>query len=532
MPRNESTNGPPVSSYVAALEHLCASRLTQITAIDDRGLFVPIPEGFDIASATPLSARSMLDVVASGSRVAVIDAWDRARAEGGARTKVELRGGAPAELFFFDLRSLHGVYVGALVSQSEIEAATRAEYAEPPPRLSMQRKNETARFIEVDDATVKMLGWRPEEMIGHGSLEFVHPDDHDRAIESWMDMLGQPGAALRARLRYRHADGSYMWLELTNRNLLDDPEHRCVVTEALNVDDEMAAHEVVRAREELLRGIAEAVPLGLAHLDVTGDLVYSNDQFHELLATARKPEDGDCFRNIVAEDRVHFDTCLRDVLATGADRELEVRISGRRRTDWRYCDIRLRPLHDSAAVVTGAIVCIEDVTERVHAREELEQRATVDALTKCENRASILSHLAQFAEVGSPVAVVFVDLDGFKDVNDCYGHAAGDALLVAVADRLRACTRKDDRIGRLGGDEFLVVCPYTLTRTEVDSVVDRIRTQVTAPIALGDRSIVIDASIGAALARGEWTPDELVAEADAAMYEAKREHRRRRPRER
>ncbi len=262
------------------------------------GLFVPAPETLALGDAGVLSARSMLDVVDPSHRIVVIDAWDRVRARGAAQATIALRGGQCAQLYFFDLRPEHGVLVGVVVADSDVDLVTNTVITDVVPRVSVQRKNDVAVFLDVDDATTKMLGWSREEMIGQGSLEFVHPDDHDRAIESWMDMLTTPGSALRTRLRYQHADGRFAWLEITNHNLLADPQHGCVVTEALDVGDEMAAHDAVRANERLLRRVAETIPLGLLHLDRQGIVVYGNERIHEVLGVAKPVADADPFSNV------------------------------------------------------------------------------------------------------------------------------------------------------------------------------------------------------------------------------------------
>ena len=101
-------------------------------------------------------------------------------------------------------------------------------------------------------------------MVGHRSIEFIHPDDHALAIDNWMEMLALPGPGRRVRLRHRRKDGSWVWFEVTNHNLLDDPDHGCVVCEIVDISEEMAAHEELRAREQLLDRLAEAIPLGLS----------------------------------------------------------------------------------------------------------------------------------------------------------------------------------------------------------------------------------------------------------------------------
>jgi diguanylate cyclase (GGDEF)-like protein/PAS domain S-box-containing protein len=501
---------------------LHANDRARITAINSHGLFVAVPPSLDDTDHERLRARSALDLVDVDQRSLVIDAWDRVRSSGAAHSRVRLTNGDDAAMYFFDLRVTHDVLVGVLVTDGDADIDGPAEIDDVAPRVCVQRKNESAIFLDIDDATSKMLGWPRDEIVGHGSLEFVHPDDHDRAIESWMDMLSAPGAQRRARLRYRHIDGSWLWLELTNHNLLHDPADNCVVTEMLDVSDEMAAHEAVRFREQLLRRVAETVPLGLLHIDRTGEIRYANERLYELLARSKSDLGATPFVQLLPDDRTELALALDALMVDGIDRDLEVAVRTARHDDRRLCLLRLRALTDLDGEVGGAIVCVEDVTERANARAELERRATYDPLTGCLNRASVLQRLT--AQLGSAqrVGVIFIDLDGFKAVNDECGHSAGDEVLVEVARRAQDNIRATDALGRFGGDEFLVVCPDG----DVDAltaIAARITNSLAAPLRLAQGTISIRASIGTATADGRTvTIETLIAAADTAMYVAKR----------
>ena len=185
----------------------------------------------------------------------------------------------------------------------------------------------------------------------------------------------------------------------------------------------------------------------------------------------------------------------------------------------------MRSLTDDAGDVSGAIVCVEDVTESVRLRGELEHRATYDVLTRCYNRASIMSALeaALARSATSTTGVAFLDVDGFKSVNDSLGHTAGDELLVVVADRLRAAVRGRDIVGRFGGDEFLIVCPDVGDPAEAEALAQRVRESVHGTVTVANTEIELRVSVGAAWSTVEGaTAELLVARADAIMYESKR----------
>ncbi|HTD50233.1 MAG TPA: sensor domain-containing diguanylate cyclase [Acidimicrobiia bacterium] len=507
------------TGYRALLQ---ANDRARITAINSHGLFVAVPSSLDDTDHERLGGRSALDLVPVDQRSAVIDAWDRVRSAGAAHARVRLTRGGDAAMYFFDLREIHDVLVCVLVADGDSDIGHVRDLDEVAPRVCVQRKNESAIFVDVDEATSKMLGWSADEFLGHGSLEFVHPDDHDRAIESWMDMLSAPGAQRRTRLRYRHIDGSWLWLELTNHNLLHDEDHHCVVTEMLDVSDEMAAHEAVRFREQLLRRVAETVPLGLLHIDRTGEIRYANERLYELLAMSKSDMGVTPFVQVLPDDRTELALALDGLMIDGIDRDLEVAVRTTRHDDRRLCLLRLRALTDLDGEVGGAIVCVEDVTERANARTELERRATYDPLTGCLNRASVLQRLT--AQLGSaqPVGVIFIDLDGFKAVNDERGHSAGDDVLVEVARRTKDNIRASDTLGRLGGDEFLVVCPDG-DLDALAAIAARITNSLTTPLVVSHGPIAVRASIGTASADGRSaTIESLIAAADTAMYVSKR----------
>jgi PAS domain S-box-containing protein len=109
--------------------------------------------------------------------------------------------------------------------------------AETPirPRVWHSKKDQFAVITDVDSFVTEILGWSREEMVGHRSLEFIHPEDHARSIANWMDTRATSGAGRRVRLRQRHRDGSWIWFEFTNRNLLNDPAHGCVVAEMVDI---------------------------------------------------------------------------------------------------------------------------------------------------------------------------------------------------------------------------------------------------------------------------------------------------------
>ncbi|WP_250445244.1 sensor domain-containing diguanylate cyclase [Actinotalea sp. C106] len=209
-----------------------------------------------------------------------------------------------------------------------------------------------------------------------------------------------------------------------------------------------------------------------------------------------------------------------DVLVVHATQE-------RRWYEWNLHNLLDDPL------VEGLVVDQRDITDRLLASEALAHAAAHDVLTGLPNRGELMRNLEVcLPQVGpgAGIALLFVDLDKFKEINDTLGHAAGDELLIVVARRLRSSLRPHDLLARLGGDEFCVILTEIRDQAEVQGVVERLEVAVCQPVALGAGMAAVGASIGVALAVDEVRdPSALFAEADAAMYEVKRARKAARP---
>ena len=210
-------------------------------------------------------------------------------------------------------------------------------------------------------------------------------------------------------------------------------------------------------------------------------------------------------------------------LGTTATFECRVR---RADGEWRIVDSVMTNLLDEPDV--GAIVLnSRDVTERRSLEKELNHQAFHDTLTGLANRALFLDRLSHAMDRGDrgadPVGVLFLDLDDFKAVNDSFGHPAGDRLLVAVAERIRAATRPGDTVARFGGDEFAVLVESGAMPEAAEAVAERITESLAATFRIHTNDVAMRASIGIALGRRPHeTPDDLLRDADLAMYLAKR----------
>jgi len=530
-----SVDGRPPFDVDASRELGAAALLEQhpaalVAAIGADGIFVPMPASLSLEDHALLPGKSAMDFVVADDWGAIIDAWERARATGAARTSVRLVAAPdkPVVIHYFDLRHRYGVYLGVVVGPQARDAlAEGVTVDDAPPRLARAKKSEAAVLLEVDDALAQILGRPAEELIGQRTLELIHPDDQEQAIRAWMAMLAAGDNGPRVRLRHRRGDGSWVWLEVTNQNLLDDPDAGYVAAEMIDVSEEVAVHEALRQREQLFRRLAEAMPSGLVQIDHDRNVVYTNPRVGQIVGDAPATTVDAQLGSVVRDDWPAFDGAITRALAEGGDDDIEVQVQRAGDRGLRRCLARVRALTDDGTV-TGAIISIEDVTESALLHAELERRATMDMLTRCLNRATVMSSLeATLAEGGDCyTAVIFLDLDDFKAVNDRHGHAVGDELLITAGERLTRVVRQGDYVGRLGGDEFLVVCPEIESPDEARRIADRITTAVRGEFSFGGSTIELRASVGVACAaRRETTTEDLVSRADAAMYAAKRRRR-------
>jgi diguanylate cyclase (GGDEF)-like protein/PAS domain S-box-containing protein len=451
--------------------------------------------------------------IAPGDRAAVLRAYEHCRKTGVAAVACRLRNGDAVHLHFVDVCDTHGVVLVAVAADDGSLEPLLASAEEPAPKVTWARLGPDGNVIELDPASSAYFGWPTETLLDAGAMQVMHPDDQDRVVANWMDVLGAPGEKRRYRVRHLLGDGTYRWSEVTNLNRLEDPDHGDVLSEIVDISEEMRVHDELARREQLLRELTDALPVGVVQFDEDGDTVHENAQ---VMAIVGRPGLRGLLDQVIDDDR----HALRRALAVNAGgrvpKPCEVHLAGD-----RVLRVTLRPLLDG-----GGVACIDDVTEAVGMRRELERRATFDDLTDCFTRRAILGALEQAANDGPGTGVVFVDLDRFKPVNDELGHAAGDELLAVIGARLRAAVRDVDLVGRLGGDEFLVVCPGLTTREAVDTVARRIADTLAEPVQLAETHLVRPrASIGTAWAPAGLDPDELVARADEAMFEAKRQSR-------
>jgi diguanylate cyclase (GGDEF)-like protein/PAS domain S-box-containing protein len=507
-----------------------------------------VPQTVGLWGQGAIEGRAVFDHIVADDRSTVARMWVDLQSENAVAAKVRMlrRPSSWATLHFLDVTDVHGVVLAILLPGDEdaTGGAEPAEVVAAPPRFCSLMEDEVAHVVECDDAFTEMFGYTAEELIGKSVLDQIHPEDQGRAVEGWLSVLSTRRAQ-QTRLRRRRKDGTYMWVDTTLHNYLNQPDRDYVLVEIIDASAEMAAQEALQEREELLRRLTDAMPVGLLHLDTEQRVVYSNARLLEILrgstdagptgaasnggtSSAEQPatttaSTKELLCSLSEEGMAAFDSALGEVLAEGVDRDVEVdiRLPG---GEQRRAMMSLRALLRQSGEVSGAITCVLDVTDSARARAELEQRATFDALTRCRNRSSILAAVQQELERGdvTTTGIIYVDLDNFKPVNDSLGHAAGDELLTHVAERLRVASRAGDEVGRLGGDEFLLLLREIPGSGTAMRIAQRVCETLRSPFVLSCGTIELGASIGVACAEARSvSAEELVKRSDEAMYRAK-----------
>jgi diguanylate cyclase (GGDEF)-like protein/PAS domain S-box-containing protein len=489
-----------------------------VSAIGQGGRPVSVPD------TVPLDRHqrfigSGLDIILPEDQIVVIDHWRLADDEPHVVFKARLLAdpNQVATIHVVDARADHGVHV-ILVEDLDLDLVERCKV------LSAQLRHHTARvkkdgvstFLEIDKATTALLGWTEDDLLGHMTAEFMHPDDMERAVEGWIEMRNGSGRS-RVRVRMRHARGHYVWLEVSNENHLDDPDLQCVTSEMVDISDEMSQLEDLQNRERMLARLAEALPIGLCHVRPDREVMYANEPFVALLGEVDSIDS--LLSSVDDSDKPIFNAALDNAL-DGYDGSIEVGLV--RDRDERRCELTMRPMTTDDGHIDGVIVCAADVTDRSRLRTALEHRASHDALTGCRNRAAAMTAVELALCEGREVAVAFIDLNGFKAINDSYGHATGDEVLRVAAARLLGATRPDDVVGRLGGDEFVVLCSIE-AQFDLNAFAERLRNMIDGDVTFAGRRIPLRASVGAAVSiANEVDAEAVLQRADMAMYVAKR----------
>ncbi len=385
------------------------------------------------------------------------------------------------------------------------------------------------RWIQVNAALCNLLGFAESELIGMTYAEVTHPDDLEADLGLVRRLLAGEIPSFQMDKRYIHKLGQIVWAHLQVSLVRDGagiPQH--FVSQIEDVTAQRRAELALAESEERLRMALEAANMGCWTWDVcSGELSnYGNiSQLFGLDAGTALGSISDYYENLIHPDdreRVKQNDAL--INASGSAFEIEYRVvhaSG----DIRWLREVGKVTRDAEAKPLIQYGVTMDVTERKQLEERLVYQAFHDSLTGLPNRALFTNLLSdamnRCAENGQNVALLFLDLDGFKTVNDSLGHDFGDELLVAVARRLEAALEQNMCLARLGGDEFTVLIEGLVTEQDARVIAENLVLSLRPPFKLADQHIFMTSSVGIAVSGPEDRAADLLRRSDVAMYEAK-----------
>ena len=334
-------------------------------------------------------------------------------------------------------------------------------------------------------------------------------------------------------LRVAHIDGRWVDVEVIGNNIVTDGVVEGYVVTVRDITERAEASAALRASEERYRVVLNALNEGVAVVCRDGTMLTCNPVGQEILgvngdARSTSLNIYDFAPEVYGEDGTEIPRDERPMVrafATGREASATLQL---RRRDGRlvWLDVRAVPMPGEAyghQVVVSAV----DITERKEAEQALARQATHDPLTGLANRTLLYDRLGQALarrrRLPGNLAVMFLDIDRFKWLNDSLGHAAGDEVLVEVAARLTSALRGSDTVARFGGDEFVVLCEDVASEEQAVLLARHLSECVSFPVSLGLEETTPSVSIGIALASAtaDASVDALLRDADAAMYHAK-----------
>lgn len=373
------------------------------------------------------------------------------------------------------------------------------------------------RVTWISPAVEKMIGVAPESLIGKSAASFIHADDLSVAADQMTSALaatdGQP-----VTLRSMNAAGEWRHLRVTASDFTDDPDIEGLVFSVADVTDEVEA----RRSSQRLSTALELSPDLVITLTRSGE-VWMNRAASTLLGMAEAPHRDVLLDRTPLWARHRITHEIGPALLETGSWEGELALLDR--------EGELVPLSVVAVGLSEAsridivTVIARDISERKAFEDQLEHQATHDPLTGLPNRTLLLDRLrvavGRAARQRTVAAILFLDLDNFKTINDGLGHSAGDQLLRQVSRRIESAVRPGDTVARFGGDEFAVLCEDLPDRDEAVAIALRIEAALARPVVLDTTEVTATVSIGVATSDGDQDAESLMRDSDAAMYQAK-----------
>jgi diguanylate cyclase (GGDEF)-like protein/PAS domain S-box-containing protein len=421
--------------------------------------------------------------------------------------------------------------VSPTVDRALEEAEKRFANAFEEAPIGMALVGLDGSFLRVNRALSELVGYDAEHLLTLTFQDITHPDDLEADLELVRQVIAGERRTYRMEKRYIRADGEEVWVNLSVSMVRDDAgKPLYFVSQIEDVTERRRGEDALREAEDRFRSAFDDAPIGMAIRTLDGRFLRVNRALCEITGYPR-----DQLETMRYQSITHPDDLARD---EKAHRDVLAGVTAHYRSEKRYIhsDGHVVPVDLSATVVRDGdgeplhvLTQIQDITERKRFEGQLQYLADHDSLTGMFNRRrfeeELTRELDSAARYGGQLAVLAIDLDDFKYINDSLGHSIGDELIVLVGEALRARLRRSDVLARLGGDEFAVILPRLDEATAL-TVAETLLEAVAGVdlVGLGARAGgKVSASVGVAMfdPGSGLSADELLVEADIAMYDAK-----------
>ncbi len=384
------------------------------------------------------------------------------------------------------------------------------------------------QFVYANDNFAHWLGLEPAELIGRKLLDVYGAE----AYEAFGPLVRRAltGEVVRYERELQRDQSPAYWISVNLSPHRDAAGNVLgVFASSLEVDDLKRTHDQLHKALQVQAFHMDNSPLAVVEFDYDVRIQRWSGQAERIFGWTAEDVVGRYANDIglVHPDwRPNIRALTVELLEGRAKRNRMISRNCTKSGKYIYCEWFNSAFIDSTGKTMAILSLAQDVTMRVEAEEHLRHAATHDSLTGLQNRQSLITRLehalARCRRSDEPLALLYIDLDKFKPVNDTHGHAVGDELLCQVANRLKACVREIDTVARLGGDEFVVLLEFDVRDDTHDVIEQRIHEGLAAPFSIGDLTIECGASIGVSRYPGcATTADHLLICADQAMYRGK-----------
>ncbi len=385
-------------------------------------------------------------------------------------------------------------------------------------------------IIWVSPSVTDLLGWESSMLVGRALSAFVAKPDL-ASFSSILSRIRQGEEASEAIIRFRSTSGAYRFMSATAQPLTVEGELIIGMAFGLrDVTEELRAKRELARSEEQFRMAMQGAPEGMAVTDSQDRIVQVNPALSDLLGLGAEQLVGHRFREFMPEDeRDDFEELRTNLVVGKVDSvRLEHRLVSTDVEVW--VDHAVGILRDDAGGPQLFVHQFADRTETRRMQADLRFRATHDVQTGLANRDNLLTRLGERLGLtpthSDHVGVLWCDIDNLKEINDQHGHRAGDIAISAVAHRLASSVRRADVVGRVGGDEFVIVLDRCRDEDILSTVAENVRESASQPVTTDSGTeIQVTVSVGAVLAAATSDTDDALSRADHAMYRAKRSGR-------